>query len=436
VARALAARLAAAPGARHAYSNLGFSLLAAVVEIASGEPYAAFMDARLFRPAGLRETGYAFAPSMRARLAAGYRDGARWGIGVDSTAATHGEFWNLLGNGGLQSSAEDLHRWARALLAGRVLPPAAVAELMAPHVLAIREYREPGAPLYYGYGWYVWKRPGASVVFHDGGNGVFYASLRLYPDDGRVLAYGSNVSTFTDVTFMPVPALDRIMLGDSTHLPPAVLPLASSSARWVGRYADASGREALRVERDGAALRITAEGQSALTFLHAGAWTADPTLDSLNARATRFMALSRGGESDALGHFVRPAALEQVRRVEESFWRRRDSTLGPHVATRVLGTRPGRSRRSPFPATTYVAAEFARGTAYREFTWDSTRTIVDYGPVDAPPGRLFFATSPGCVATFEVAVARTDRICFVGRGGAITAEATDRRGSRLLRRAP
>ena len=435
VARALAVGLASAPGARHAYSNVGYSLLAAVVEIASGLPYETFLQTRLFRPAGLRETGYTFAPSVRSRFAVGYVDGARWGIGIDSTAATRGEFWNLLGNGGLQSSVEDLHRWARALRAGRVLPPGAVAELMRPHVLAIREYREPGAPLYYGYGWYVWERRGKTVVFHDGSNGIFYASLRLYPDDDRMLAYGSNVSTFASVT--PIPAIDRILLGEAVELPPRVRPVALTADRWAGRYTDAAGRNALHVRLDGPSLRIVGEGEAAFTFVHSGSWTVSPVLDALSARTERFAELSRTGRYDSLAAFIRPpTTLDLIRRVEAAFWRTRDSALGAYVNTRVLGTRPARARASPFPATTYVATTFSRGTAYREFVWDSTRTLTDYGPITAPPSARFFAASPECVVAFDAAAARSARICFTSPRGVAMAVVRPAEGARRLRLAP
>jgi CubicO group peptidase (beta-lactamase class C family) len=58
VRRALASALLGPPGKRYAYSNAGFSLLAAVVELVSGKNYEAYLADRLFRPTGMTETGY------------------------------------------------------------------------------------------------------------------------------------------------------------------------------------------------------------------------------------------------------------------------------------------------------------------------------------------------------------------------------------------
>ena len=46
------------PGAEYLYSNTGYTLLATVVERATGTPFAAFADARIFKPLGMESTHY------------------------------------------------------------------------------------------------------------------------------------------------------------------------------------------------------------------------------------------------------------------------------------------------------------------------------------------------------------------------------------------
>jgi CubicO group peptidase (beta-lactamase class C family) len=65
VRRALASGLRWAPGTRYAYSNLGYSLLGAVVEIASGEPYEQYLRDRILLPAGMERTGYVLPSGAR-----------------------------------------------------------------------------------------------------------------------------------------------------------------------------------------------------------------------------------------------------------------------------------------------------------------------------------------------------------------------------------
>lgn len=46
-----------APGMSVRYSNEGFLLLGRIVEVASGQPYAAYLQARIFDPAGMKQSG-------------------------------------------------------------------------------------------------------------------------------------------------------------------------------------------------------------------------------------------------------------------------------------------------------------------------------------------------------------------------------------------
>ncbi|MBT3149339.1 serine hydrolase [Streptomyces sp. CHD11] len=57
VSRALSSGLRSAPGEEFRYSNTGYSLLAVIVEEASGESYERFLARHLFEPAGMKQTG-------------------------------------------------------------------------------------------------------------------------------------------------------------------------------------------------------------------------------------------------------------------------------------------------------------------------------------------------------------------------------------------
>src|SRR5262249_27224274 len=80
IKRALASKLRSAPGKQYHYSNAGYSLLGAIVEIVSGGGYEAFLHEHLFKPAGMAQTGYRLPKWSSERLAQGYgRGGQRWG---------------------------------------------------------------------------------------------------------------------------------------------------------------------------------------------------------------------------------------------------------------------------------------------------------------------------------------------------------------------
>lgn len=176
---ALATELVVALGTEYRYSNVGYSLLAAIVETVAGTDYESYLREHLFDPAGMHDTGYRKAAPVNERAAVGYRGDTKWGKPTDQTWASEGPYWNLRGNGGLLSTTRDLYRWDIALRGDRVLPTAAIEAFQTPYV-----QEGPGARSHYAYGWAVFPTPRETqLVTHNGGNGVFFADLWRYPDE-------------------------------------------------------------------------------------------------------------------------------------------------------------------------------------------------------------------------------------------------------------
>ena len=61
------------PGSKWQYSNSGINTLGRIVEIASGQPYAEFMQRRLFDPLGMKDTTFWPTAAQAARLAKSYK---------------------------------------------------------------------------------------------------------------------------------------------------------------------------------------------------------------------------------------------------------------------------------------------------------------------------------------------------------------------------
>ena len=102
-------RLAFEPGHEHYYSNSGYVLLAEIIARASGQSFADFMRDEIFRPFGMRSTGFTeFCNEVIPRHATSY-----W-VDEDEPviAASHG--WDVNGDAGLHSCVDDLVAWLRA----------------------------------------------------------------------------------------------------------------------------------------------------------------------------------------------------------------------------------------------------------------------------------------------------------------------------------
>lgn len=178
------------PGTSYAYSNAGYSLLGAVIETVSGVAYEICLRDRLLLPAGLDDTGYQLADWSGDRMAVGYRGDERWGTTLERPMAEDGPYWALRANGGIHSTANDLWQWAKALLAGEPLSQASLAEYWASHV------DEGYGDSFYGYGWVsVDEGPGGHrLVMHNGGNGVFFADMAIYPEQQVVMVLLTNTA--------------------------------------------------------------------------------------------------------------------------------------------------------------------------------------------------------------------------------------------------
>ncbi len=190
IRRAMETPLLFEPGRGYKYSNVGYSLLGAIIEIASGESYESYLRKNLFEPAGLTRTGYRLPSWNPDSLAHGYRRGSDWGTLLDHPQAEDGPYWNLRANGGILSTVKELFRWHKALKGDAVLSDSSKWLLYFPHV-------KEGelAESYYGYGWALFTtRRGTKLIAHNGGNGVFAADFRRYVDENVVIIAMSNVS--------------------------------------------------------------------------------------------------------------------------------------------------------------------------------------------------------------------------------------------------
>ena len=196
VERAMGIPLERQPGEAYSYSNAGYSILAVIIEIVSGQSYEAYLREHLLAPAGMMQTGYLLPNWEADKLAHGYgtflgmyRD---TGTPLDYRFAEDGPYWNLRGNGGLLSTALDMYNWHKALQNNTILSEVSKEKLFMPYVSEGHE-----EPSFYGYGWVVMSTlEDTTLQIHDGGNGIFSAEIRRYVDDDVMVFITSSVARF------------------------------------------------------------------------------------------------------------------------------------------------------------------------------------------------------------------------------------------------
>jgi CubicO group peptidase (beta-lactamase class C family) len=234
VQRALATPLLFAPGARYEYSNVGYSLLAAIVEKASGQGYEPFLHDQLFVPAGMHDTGYRLPAWDPARLAHGSNDdGSDWGTTMEHAILPEGPGWNLLGNGGIHSTVLDMLRWHRALAGDAILPAAARAQMITKQV-------EEGGGTWYGYGWSIEPTDWGTLITHNGGNPYYFADFLRFLDSDVVIYY-TTASRERRMRRLARPLARIVFTGEVPALPPSVPAAGTAPAASQSGTAAAPG---------------------------------------------------------------------------------------------------------------------------------------------------------------------------------------------------
>ena len=141
----LAEPLAHAPGETYHYEDEDYTILAAIVEVASGKSFEAYVERSLLIPAAMSHTSFC------GRLAANLRIAPAATVDVAPPCSGNSTpvDWADRGATGLVGTAGDLLKWTRALRGGRVLSPTSADELEKGHVLV---RREGSTDVYYSYG--------------------------------------------------------------------------------------------------------------------------------------------------------------------------------------------------------------------------------------------------------------------------------------------
>jgi CubicO group peptidase (beta-lactamase class C family) len=164
--------LAFAPGTRYSYSNSGYVVLAHLVEQLTGQAFGEFLQARMFEPLGMTDTGVDHYRPILSRRAQGYSISAEGELVNTSWL----DMYLLTGAGNLYSTVEDLLKWDQALYGDGLLAPATRQEMLTKTRLA------DGNEIAYGLGWRLGQVQGLSEIAHSGSINGFTSRLSRYPD--------------------------------------------------------------------------------------------------------------------------------------------------------------------------------------------------------------------------------------------------------------
>jgi CubicO group peptidase (beta-lactamase class C family) len=172
------------PGTKYNYTTYGFNLLGAVIEGASGKPYAEYMTENVWTQLGMSNTTMDIADDIISNRASGYRR-----INGEVKNCEFIDISSRFAGGGIRSTAVDLINLSKGLDEGKVLSKE--NQMMMYTSMVTKERHETE----YGMGWGIDFIQGFWNVSHGGGQQGTSTHLLRFPGERFAVAVMCNDET-------------------------------------------------------------------------------------------------------------------------------------------------------------------------------------------------------------------------------------------------
>ncbi len=208
------AELTAPVGTKHQYFNMGYSVLSYIIELVSGQSYAAYIQQHILDPLDMKSSSAD--PLDVATMPKGFTRV----FGLPVTAKEHVPQYGV-GEGYIISTAEDMAHYAMAFMqddAAGLVSPAMVKRILTPGLGG------------YGMGWMIWDN--GTKILHGGANSTFRTNVNIYPTRDKAFVLLGNMGYQVDHYISAVQlsnTVEALILGRT--------PIPTNegwSVRWVG----------------------------------------------------------------------------------------------------------------------------------------------------------------------------------------------------------
>jgi len=169
------------PGEKWSYNNTGYYLLGMLIEKVSGRSYGEFLDERIFKPLGMKDTRVNDLSAVIPRRAHGYT----W-----RGKLVNGEYVSPtqpFAAGALVSTVKDMAKWDAALYTDHPLKASLREQSWTAEKLT------GGAATTYGFGWGIDQVNGHRLIQHGGGIPGFSTQISRFVDDRLTVIVLTNL---------------------------------------------------------------------------------------------------------------------------------------------------------------------------------------------------------------------------------------------------
>lgn len=402
-------RLEFTPGSRAQYSSPGYTLLAGIIERASGKTFEAYLRKNLFEPAGMANTRFQGEPGdwPGHDVLHSYSDNNDEGPIGQMIGADKG-----VGAGTVISTTGDLRRWEEALWGGKILNTEYLAKLFTP-------YAKEGKGFSHAYGWNIIKTiRKTTVISHAGDFGGYNTDFRHYVNEGYSIIFASNTRVkgagFRQAV---VNNVSLILTGGVYAEPPHILAGTTAIPQNIlGTYQLATGGQLTlqaREEEQGKLL-ISGEGPDAIELLAGAPKEESTAAGELSALTAEILADAAQGNLDRLQKNLHPSLpFAHVEQGTQQLYAMLRDSLGEYEGAEIIGT----GITGPQSAQTYWRLKFQRGTTIGMYGWAGGKIIALDADLPAAMQKIFLPESPTTFAAFDIFTGRIVRVSIAENGG-------------------
>lgn len=191
------------PGTKFEYSDIGYCLLAIIIENVSGVDFKTFMKQKLFTPSGMHNTSAEFATDTRLlnykELAKGYElnKTSNQLLIANQLPSNNYVYWlgGFYGDGSVISTAQDLLKWDKVLYLNTIISEKSLKKAMTPFTLNNGQFSKAWGTNY-GLGWFLYKSPTFGIIqTHSGEQPGYRSRLVRAPEKQLTIVILSNISS-------------------------------------------------------------------------------------------------------------------------------------------------------------------------------------------------------------------------------------------------
>lgn len=212
------------PGEKFLYNNSGYILLGYIIEIASGQTYADFIEENIFQKLGMNSSSYGSMRDIVPNRASGYSKTENGYRNADYLSLTL-----PYAAGSIMSTTEDLLKWQNALNNHSLIKKSSYEKAIHGSTL------NSGEHIQYGYGLVEANINGSPSIQH--GGGIFgYTTMGIYLPDEKIFVSGltncdcKNISAATT-------AIAAMAIGKPfPDKKDAIMLSENELKKWVGAY--------------------------------------------------------------------------------------------------------------------------------------------------------------------------------------------------------